>query len=157
MKTLTHLAAAALCVMSFTASAQAGSVGQAFNVTATLTTACASNNTAPSALNFGAYTSFGAAQFPAPTTAIAFKCTRSAATVPTAVALTGGTVGSVAGTYTILGLDYTLAVSAPAKTAGTNPAPDIYTYTVTGGMAAGQAGDTAGVASAVIHTLTITY
>lgn len=158
MKKFSFLSSAALIALSLSGQAQAaGTAAQTFTVTASLTTACASANTAPAAVSFGAYTSFGAATNPAPTTAITFKCTRSATAVPTGVALTGGTAGSSAGTYTILGLDYTLAVGAAVKTAGTSPNPDIYSYTVTGGMASGQAGDTAGTASPVTHTLTITY
>lgn len=148
MKKLTLLASAALCALSFSASAQAATVGQAFNVTATLVTACQSNNTTPSAVDFGAYTSFGSAAITAPTTTISFKCTKGV--VPTAVAL-NSTTG------TIKGLNYSLAIGALATTVGAVGAPDINSYVVTGTMAAGQVGDTAGAAGPITHTLTITY
>lgn len=149
MNKLSLLASAVLCALSISTTAQAAIVGQAFNVTATLTTACASNNVTPAAVDFGAYTSFGSAATPAPTTTISFKCTRNSVG-PLSVALNSG-VGS------IKGLNYTLAVGAVSAAPGAAGSPDVYSYVVTGGMVAGQAGDTAAAGGPIVHTLTVTY
>ena len=148
MKKLTLLASAALA-LSFSVSAQAaGTIGQAFTVSATLVTACQSNNITPTAVDFGNYTSFGSAAVAAPTTTISFKCTKSV--VPTGVAL-NSTTG------TIKGLNYSLAIGAISTAPGAVGAADIHSYVVTGTMVAGQVGDTAGAAGPISHTLTITY
>lgn len=149
MKQAAILASLALSGLLMSATAQAATVGQAFNVTATLTTACASNNTTPTDVNFGAYTSFGAAATPAPTTTISFKCTRNSVG-PTAVAL-NSTTGA------IKGVNYSLAIGGVVAAPGAAGSPDIYSYTITGTMAAGQAGDATAAAGPVVHTLTITY
>ncbi|MEP6789969.1 MAG: spore coat protein U domain-containing protein [Ramlibacter sp.] len=155
MKKLILVAALGLTALSM--SAQAATVAQTFNVTATLTAQCVTNNATPSDVNFGAYTAFGSAATPAPTTAIAFRCTKGYAATPTASLGVGGTSGTIAG------LAYTLAAGAGVKTAGASGAAgtvgtyDVYTYTITGAMAAGQAGDSAASTAPVVHTLTITY
>lgn len=137
------------------ASAQAQStVGQAFNVTATMNARCVSNNTAPSDVAFGAYTPFTGPATAAPTTAISFRCTRNLSATPSAAL--SAAAGSIAG------LDYTLAVGGGVKASGsgaptTSGTYDVYTYTVTGAMATGQAGDATASAVAQVHTLTITY
>jgi len=149
MKQVALIASLALSGLLMSAAAQAATVGQAFNVTATLTSACASNNTAPTDVNFGAYTAFGSAATPAPTTTISFKCTRNA-TAPSGVALD-------ASTGSIKGVAYSLAIGAVTAAPGAAGSPDIYSYVVTGTMAAGQAGDATAAAGPVVHTLTITY
>ncbi len=149
MKQAAIFASLALSGLMLSATAQAAAVGQAFNVTATLVTACASNNTSPTDVNFGAYTSFGSAATPAPTTTISFKCTRNSAG-PTGVSL-DSTTGA------IKGVNYSLAIGAVSAAPGAAGSPDVYSYVITGTMAAGQAGDTAGAAGPVVHTLTITY
>lgn len=149
MKQVALIASLALSGLLISATAQAATVGQAFNVTATLTSVCASNNTTPSDVNFGAYTSFGAAATPAPTTTLSFKCTRNSAG-PISVAL-NSTTGA------IKGVNYSLAIGAPVAAPGAAGAPDIYSYTITGTMAAGQAGDASAAAGPVVHTLTVTY
>lgn len=148
MNKLTLLASVALCALSLSAPAQAFTVGQAFNVTATLTTACASNNTAPADVAFGAYTSFQAAPATGSTT-ISFKCTRGS------VGPTGVALNSLTGS--IKGLAYSLVIGAVTPAPGAAGSPDVYSYVVTGTMAGSQAGDTAGAAGPVVHTLTITY
>lgn len=148
MKKLSLLASAALIALSVSIPAQAATVGQAFNVTATLVTACLSNNATPTAVDFGAYTSFGSAAVAAPTTTISFKCTKNVA--PTAVSL-NSTTGS------IKGLNYSLAIGAISTVAGATGAADVHSYVVTGTMAAGQVGDNTAAAGPVVHTLTITY
>ena len=150
-----HIFALALGVLSASAFAQS-TVGQAFNVTASLSSRCVSNNATPSAVDFGAYTAFGAATNTAPTTTISFRCTKNFAASPTASLGTGGTSGSIAG------LAYTLAIGSAVKTSGTGATGtsgtyDVYSYTITGTMAAGQAGDASIAAAAQVHTLTITY
>ena len=152
MKQAAIIASLALSALSMSASAQAGTVGQAFNVTATLTTACASNNTGPADVAFGAYTSFTATALTANTT-VSFKCTRNSAT-PTAATLTGGTGGT---TGSIKGLTYTLVLGTATLAAGAAGAPDVYSYLISGTMAAGQAGDATAAPGPVVHTLTITY
>ncbi len=149
MKQAAIFASLALSGLLIASTAQAATVGQAFNVTATLVSVCASNNTTPTDVNFGAYTAFGTAATPAPTTTISFKCTRGA-TAPSAASL-NSTTGS------IKGVNYSLAVGAVSAAPGTAGNPDIYSYVITGTMAAGQAGDVNGTAGPVVHTLTITY
>ena len=157
MKKLTLVAALSLIALSMSAQAQAATVAQSFNVTASLTAQCVSNNAAPADVNFGTYTAFGTAATPAPTTAITFRCTKGYAASPTASLGVGGTSG------TICGLAYTLGIGAGVKTAGASGAAgtvgtyDVYSYTITGAMAAGQAGDSSIVIAPVVHTLTITY
>jgi Spore Coat Protein U domain len=151
------LSTAALSMLALysllSAPAQAAAVGQAFNVTATLSAQCASNNTAPADVAFGTYTAFGGPAVVAPTTTISFKCTRNMA-APLNAVLTGGTGGT---SGTIAGLDYTLVLGSAVAVPGVAPAPNIYNYTITGTMAAGQAGDATASTAAVVHTLTITY
>jgi hypothetical protein len=147
---------AALGLSAVTLSAQAATVGQSFNVTATLTTQCVSNNAAPSDVAFGTYTAFVGPATAAPTTTISFRCTRGFSASPTASLGVGGTSGSIGG------LDYTLAIGSAVKTsgsgaAGTTGTYDVYAYTITGAMAAGQAGDSSAAVTPVVHTLTITY
>lgn len=146
MKKLSLIAALALA--GFSMSSQAATVGQTFNVTATLVSVCLTNNATPTDVNFGAYTAFGSAAIPAPTTTISFKCTRGV--TPTGVAL-DTTTGS------IKGVNYSLAIGAVTTVAGVAPAATTHSYVVTGTMAAGQPGDTAGAAGPIVHTLTITY
>ena len=152
MKKLLLIAACSLCAINL--SAQAATVGQAFNVTATLSAQCVSHNTSPADVNFGLYTAFGGPATTAPTTAIGFRCTKGLAAPSVALSTSSGT---------ILGLAYTLAVpAAPIKTTSSGAATtsgtyDVYTSTVTGTMVSGQAGDTAGTAGPVAHTLTLTY
>ena len=149
MKKLSLLASAALIAMSVSVQAQAaGTIGQAFTVSATLVTVCQSNNTTPTAVDFGAYTSFGSATVTAPTTTISFKCTKGV--VPLTAALNSST-------GTIKGLNYSLAMGAISTAVGAAGAADVHSYVVTGTMAASQVGDTAGAAGPITHTLTITY
>lgn len=150
MKKLLLIAAFGLSAVSM--SAQALTVAQNFNVTATLASRCVTNNATPTDLAFGTYTAFGPLVTATPTT-ISFKCTRNGPAI-TAAVLTGGTGGT---TGTIAGLDYVLVLGAVSAVPGTAPNPDVYNYTVTGTMAAGQAGDATAPSAAVAHTLTITY
>ena len=135
-------------------SALAVTTANTFNVTANLTAQCLIN-TAASALDFGTYTAFGSASNSAPTTAISFKCSKG--TALTSVAFDTGS-----GSGVVMGLAYTMTVgtgvlvSGTAATATVGATADVTTYTVTGGMASGQAGAGSGSAS-VLRTLTLTY
>lgn len=130
-------------------------VGQNFNVTASLVTRCVSNNASPTDLDFGAYTAFSGAATPAPTTSISFRCTRGLAATPSASL--GNTTGSIAGLAYTLSVGTGTLTAAQSGAAGTSGTYDVYTYTVTGGMAANQAGDASASAVAQVQTLTISY
>jgi hypothetical protein len=143
-------------------STQAATLGPAnFNVTTNLTSACQIVAAATPVLDFGTYTAFGSATTPAPTATIGLECTRNLAT-PVSFTFDGGTSYGV-----IAGLNYNVTASSVTTTPGTaaTPAlggvgtPDLRTITLTGDMAAGQAGDcaTATCAATVTRTLTITY
>jgi len=104
--------------------------------------------TPPGTVTFN-YTSYGPAINP--TTTVGFKCSSS---LPYTVALGSPTTG------TLLGLNYSLALSPASGTGGgTSGASPERIHTITGTMAAGQAGTCAvGACSATqSHTLTITY
>ena len=126
-----------------------------FNVTVNLTSACLVN-TAATALNFGAYTAFGSAATPAPTTSITFKCTRG-------LTISGVAFDTGAGAGVVAGLNYGMTVGTVANAAGTAATAavagtaDVLTYVVTGSMLAGQAGAGAGGAASSARVLTITY
>lgn len=113
----------------------AGSVDQTIDVKVSLAAKCVANNAANPLIDFGTYTAFGSASTAAPTANVFFKCSRGLA--PTAAFVGSG--------YTIAGLNYTLGVDAGTKTAAVLPATDYdaWKYVVTGGMVAGQAGDSA--------------
>jgi spore coat protein U-like protein len=147
---------AAMSLMGVGAAFAQTSVGSNFTVQVNLTSKCQVKTAAAGPLNFGTYTAFGSATTPAPTVGIVFECTRGL--VPTVAfdapsygttSLTGATA---TGEGVLEGLLYTLSVAAPtvaaggAATAGTGGTggstgtADNRTYTVTGGMASGQAG-----------------
>jgi hypothetical protein len=132
MKLASALATAAVFSTSAIAAPVGGTVNQTIDVHVTLAAKCVANNGATNPLvDFGTYTAFGATA-PAPTTNVSFKCSRGLA--PGAAFLGSG--------YTLAGLSYTLGVDAGAKTAASGATDyDAWTYVVTGGMVAGQAGD----------------
>jgi hypothetical protein len=143
-------------------SAQAAALAPtSFNVTTNLTAACQIVTAPTPVLDFGAYTAFGSAANAAPTATIGLQCTRNLAT-PVLFAFDGGT-----GYGVIAGLNYNVTASSATTTAGAAATavaggvggPDMRTVTLTGSMAAGQAGDCAGAscAATVTRTLTITY
>jgi hypothetical protein len=134
------------------AQAQTNPALQGFNVTATISSKCVTTHTSTPALAFGAVDAFAAK-----TTSvdITFKCTRNFAG-PASVSLSnpGGIVA---------GLAYTMSVGqTPAKTDGADATTadaataDSYKYTISGAIAAGQAGDTGAVVTDA-QTLTILY
>ena len=154
MKKLALIAAMGLMGMG-SAMAQTA-VPAGFNVLVNLTSKC-QIKTPAAALDFGTYTAFGSASTAAPTTSVVFECTRSlvptvAFDVVAATSTTSATAATATGEGVLVGLRYTLSVAAasvsPGGTAvagaggvgGTNGTADDRTYTITGGMPAGQAG-----------------
>ena len=154
MKKLALTAALALAGL-VAAPAHAATTDNNFNVTVNLTSACLVN-TAATALNFGAYTAFGSAATPAPTTSITFKCTRG-------LTISGVAFDTGSGAGVVAGLNYGMSVGTVATAAGTaatasvTGTADVLTYVVTGSMVAGQAGAGAGGAASSARILTITY
>jgi spore coat protein U-like protein len=153
-------------------SAQAAVETGGFNVSVTLTSVCKLKTTTAPTLNFGTYVAFQTAALPNTTGVdIEFECTRGYTAAPT-VSLDSGTdkAAALAGSTTsgegvVAGLNYTLAVAAGVKTAGSNAtagAPgtigsaDVYRYKITGNIPANQAGDFS-KATTQARVLTITY
>lgn len=143
--------------------AQAATVPAGFTVQVGLTAVCTA--AAAPLLDFGTYTAFGTASIPVPTSAFAISCTRGLA-APTYAFDATGNFGVIAG------LNYSLGAARTGTVAGTPAAAvlggvgtaDTHTITITGGMAAGQAGDCTGgdatacsVVATQTRTLTITY
>ena len=148
---LSSLAVAALSLASL--SVQAAPVGatanNAFDVSVALTPVCVATNGGTQTLSF-AYTAFGAAVTQNSSKNLVFKCTRNVA--PVSVSVVGGASGTLAG------LDYTLSVgtAVQATTGLGNTLADTFTYNITGGIAAGQAGD-ASTATSETRQLQIAY
>lgn len=152
MKKLILVTALGLASIATLPAHAAGTVDSTFNVKVNLAATCVINGAAGD-LDFGTYTAFGSASTPAPTTSVSFKCTNG---------LTPASVTLDAINTVVKGLAYTLSVGAAVVTAGsagdsvTAATQDVRTYTVTGGMAAGQAGTGSGSGS-VVRTLTVAY
>lgn len=157
---LTSLAAVALSFASLSASA--ATVGPTnFTVQVTLVPTCvASASNVAGVLDFGTYTAItGGASTPAPSFVYSLDCTRNLTVLPTlAFDAAGGGVNGV-----VAGLNYTLATTAAVITAGTTAtsAPisgtaSKYVFTVSGAMAASQAGQQ-GLPATNTRTLTVTY
>jgi len=161
-----HLAAAAVVSLTLlSAPAYAATASQTFNVSATLTSLCRVNATTLG-LAF-TYTAFGAAQTGVAGGNVIFECTRGFGASPTVAFDTtnGGsslTGAGATGDGMVAGLAYTMAVSAGVATAGTAATnttvgtPTQYTYTLTGGLLANQAGDSS-LATTVVRTMVVTY
>jgi hypothetical protein len=163
---LTSLAAAALSLASLSASAATvGPTG--FTVQVKLTPTCiASASNVTGVLDFGTYTALtGGASLPTPSFAYSLDCTRNLTTTPVLTFDTAG--GGVNGV--VAGLNYVLATTAAAQTVGVSASASPltagtaskYAFTVSGTMAASQAGDQAGQAAGFTYvdsrTLTVTY
>lgn len=153
--------------------AQAVDVSADFTASVTLTSVCrVKTGSNAQTLDFGSYTAFGA-QVNATAINIDFECTRGYGAAPTVRFDTGtdktsSAAGATAtGAGVVAGLNYTLAVTAGANTAGTAATtasigtPDTYRYTVSGSMPAGQAGTGISLAANPVATqarqLIITY
>lgn len=145
--------------------AQAATVNSGFAVRVNLTAVCTATTVGTPAVDFGVYTAFTGPATAAPTAAVTFNCTRGLAT-PTVAFDTGTGYGVIAG------LNYNLTASAPVIAAGSaatavlggTGTADGYTYTITGSMAAGQAGACVGTTATACagvqsqaRTLIVTY
>jgi len=120
-----------------------------FNVTATLTAACTAGLIPD--LAFGNYVAFGGAL--TKTSIFTVSCTKGLAAPTYAYDVNNGVVA---------GLNYTLTaptqtvVLGTAATPGVGGTPDVYTVTIQGDIAGGQAGDST-APTLDIRTLTVTY
>jgi spore coat protein U-like protein len=170
MKKFALLVAAAASLMSSGVFAQSASTN--FNVQVNLLSRCQVASGAGTLINFGDYTAFGSAANTAPSISLTLNCTRGL--VPSSLVFDTDTdrASSAAGlsptaTGVLAGLQYSLAVTTGTVTAGTAPTtaagstntPDARAYSVTGTMAAGQAGSCTGASCSAFHqrTLTISY
>lgn len=134
----------------------AGSAVGNFDVKATVTAKCVTNNptTAPAVIDFGAVAAFGTGTITPVPTNLTFNCTRGLAITSATLSKTASTVAGLA--YT-LGVDTgTKAAGSAATSAGVGATADVWTYVVTGSMVSGQAGDTA-AATTDSQTLTIAF
>jgi Spore Coat Protein U domain len=163
-KLLASTIAVALLAMSVSA-VQAATLGPAtFNVTASLSAACSITSVGTPTIAFGTYTAFQATALNA-TSPITIQCTRSLA-APT-FAFDGAT-----GYGVLAGLNYNVTAASAITTVGTAATAvaggigtaDVRTITLTGSMAAGQAGTCAGATATAcaatqtaVRTITITY
>lgn len=123
--------------------ANAGTIGPTnFNVTVNLTSSC-SLVSAPTDVAF-TYVSFGGAAVATPSS-FTVKCTN----------LRPYTMALDSTTGTVIGLNYSIALSSAG---GTGTGVD-QTYSITGNMAGGQSGNCAGASctGTDVRTLTITY
>lgn len=137
-------AAALVSILGAASLANAATVGpQNFNVTVNLTSSC-QLTAAPTDVAF-TYTSFQAGAATATPSSFSVKCTNLR---PYTMAL-----DSTSGT--VIGLNYTIALSAGG---GTGNGAD-QTYSITGSMAGGQSGNCAAASCSGtdVRTLTITY
>ncbi len=154
---LSSLAVAALSLASMSASALVtlSTVNGAFDVTANLTPKCLATTVTKPVMTFN-YTAFQTLDLDANTISLAFKCTKGVSIVSALITNNDAT------TNKLLGLAYTLTVSAPTTgtLASTGPAAaDTYSYSIAGKMVLGQAGDmSSGVtATASDRVLVISY
>jgi hypothetical protein len=150
------LAAAVLVAVSVPVSA-ASPLPNNFNVSVVLSSQCEVTNVSAPTVDFGTYTAFAGPSTAAPTASLTFRCTRGLAP-----AVTFDTVNGLAnGDGVIAGLNYTLSVGGATVGPGTDALPgvagtaDTRSYTVTGGMVAGQAGGTG--AASHVRQLILTY
>jgi hypothetical protein len=119
-----------------------------------LTGKCEWKTTAPTGvtLDFGTYTAFGTAKT-ATASPFTVHCTRTFA-APTASWDAAG--GNVAGLAYTVGGNTGAKVAGTAAAAGVGATADEYTFTLTGNMVAGQAGDATGLTTDT-RTLTMSF
>lgn len=167
MKRIISLAVAAFAtLLTVIPVAQATALGPTnFNVKVNLTAIC-TVSTAPVDVNFGVYTAFTGAATPAPTTTMGITCTRNLAAPTYAFdAALGGVNGVIAGlNYTLSAAQSGIVAGVAATSAPILGTADVRTITITGGMAAAQAGDCATANASTcagvqtqVRTLTVTY
>jgi hypothetical protein len=150
---LIRAVSAAAVALAFASGASAQST-VSVAVKVSLTGKCEWKTTSPTGvtLDFGTYTAFGSAAT-ASASPFTVHCTRGFAAPTASWDATGGTVA---------GLAYTVAGNSGTKTGGTaasggaGATADDYTFTLTGNMVAGQAGDS-GVAATDTRTLTMSF
>lgn len=157
--------AASLALIS---GAQAATVGGSFNVTVSLTSKC--TMAAVSNLAFGTYTSFQAGTQTAPSVTATLTCTRGMLASGVTAAFDNNAPGSTAaaaatdavGAGVLAGLQYditaipSLVIAGAAATASSIGTADTRPFTISGTIAADQAGD-ASATTTQARTLTITY
>ena len=151
--------AAALTIPSAFA---ATTIGSTFNVTVALTSQCSATTVGTPVVAFGAYTAFGGAVGPVAVSApITFSCTRN---LPiTAVAFDTASASDGLNGGVVSGLQYTLTAPVDTPTLGTAATPtsigsgDTHSYTFSGTLPAGQAGDPTQNPSPAVRQLTITF
>ncbi|MCX7255481.1 MAG: hypothetical protein NTZ64_01790 [Polaromonas sp.] len=168
-KFLISTVTAAALLASVTPVALASTVASDFTVSVQLAAQCQALNTGTQTVDFGTYTAFGAAKTASAN--LTFNCTRGLA-IPTFSF--DATNGSAAGYGVLAGLNYGLSAadtrtvgSAATAVAGGVGSATLHTVTISGTMAAGQAGEclvansTAAscesTATSHVRTLTVTY
>lgn len=168
-KFLISTVTAAALLASVTPVALASTVASDFTVSVQLAAQCQALNTGTQTVDFGTYTAFGAAKTASAN--LTFNCTRGLA-IPTFSF--DATNGSAAGYGVLAGLNYGLSAadtrtagSAATAVAGGIGSATLHTVTISGTMAAGQAGEclvansTAAscesTATSHVRTLTVTY
>ncbi len=159
MKKIALIAAMGLMGMG-SAMAQSLNVQNNFDVTVNLLSRCTLTAPATTTLGFGNYTAFGSA-ISSNAVAYTLNCTRGFGS-PVVTFDDLGSNGTTAGAGVVGGLRYTIDSTISATTPGdaadatTAGTADTRTVTLTGQMAAGQAG-TQGASGTQARQLTITY
>lgn len=166
---ISAVTAAALLASVTPVAMAANTVTSDFTVSVQLAAQCQALNTGTQTVDFGTYTAFGAAKTASAN--LTFNCTRGLA-IPTFSF--DATNGSAAGYGVLAGLNYGLS-AADTRTAGSAAtavsggvgSATLHTVTISGTMAAGQAGEclVAGSTAAScestptshVRTLTVTY
>ena len=160
MKKQLLIVTAIAATLAAPAALAAGTANSTFNVSATLTSVCTTTTVGTPVIAFGTYTAFGAAIGPVAVSAPAtFQCTRGLPAPTAAYDVAGGGNGGV-----IAGLQYTLSAPVGSKTttgtaatSGSIGSADVYSYTFSGTLPAGQAGDPTQNPGPDVRTLIITY
>lgn len=169
-KFLISTVTAAALLASVTPVAMASTVASDFSVSVQLAAQCQALNTGTQTVAFGTYTAFQTTPITASAN-LTFNCTRGLA-IPTFSF--DATNGSAAGYGVLAGLNYGLSAadtrtagSAATAVAGGVGSATLHTVTISGTMAAGQAGEclvansTAAscesTATSHVRTLTVTY
>lgn len=168
-KFLISTVTAAALLASAAPAAIATTVTSDFTVSVQLAAQCQALNTGTQTVDFGTYTAFGSAK--SASANLTFNCTRGLA-VPT---FSFDTInGSAAGYGVLAGLNYGLSAtdtrtagSAASAVAGGVGSATLHTVTISGTMAAGQAGECLAADSTAancestptshVRTLTVTY
>lgn len=164
MQKINYAAIAAFTIFSVAMPAWAASIDNQFKVSVSLSSQCKAVSSGTKTLDFGTYTAFQADPITSAGITIQFECTRGFAPSSVDFDVVNGTA---IGGGVLAGLNYDLEASAAVVTAGTSATSaaasigtaDIRTYTVTGTIAADQAGagTTATAPASHTRTLIVTY